>query len=84
MQGESRVKTRQIREILSQQLKHKQVPKTGTEPGVQKGKRSLLAFHTHCKCPMETTHNSVKVKLAIKVMTFVESLISSEVTAGQV
>ena len=32
-------------------------PKMGTEPGVRKGKRSLLAFHTRCKCSMETTHN---------------------------
>ena len=27
------------------------------------------------KCPMETTHNSVKVKLGIKVIQLVESLI---------
>ena len=34
---------------------------------------------------METTYNSVKVKLGIKVMNLVESLISWEVTvAGQV
>ena len=32
-------------------------PKMGTEPGVRKGKRSLLACHTRCKCSMETTHN---------------------------
>ena len=32
---------------------------------------------------METTHNSVKVKLGIKVMKLVESLIGSEVTVGQ-
>ena len=32
-------------------------PKMGTEPGVKKGKRSLLACHTRCKCSMETTHN---------------------------
>ena len=25
--------------------------------GVRKGKRSLLACHTRCKCSMETTHN---------------------------
>ena len=37
----------------------------GTEPGVRKGKRSLLACHTRCKCSMEATHNSVKVKLGI-------------------
>ena len=58
-------------------------PKIGTEPGVRKGKRSLLASHTRCKCSMETTHNSVKVKLGIKVMKLVESLIGREVTVGQ-
>ena len=79
----SRVKKRQVRGIWSQQLEHKQVPKRGTEPGVQKGKRSLLASHTRCKCSMETTHNSVKVKLGIKVMKLVESLIGWEVTVGQ-
>ena len=79
----SRVKTWQVRGIWSQQLEHKQVPKWGTEPGVRKGKRSLLASHTRCKCSMETTHNSVKVKLGIKVMKLVESLIGREVTVGQ-
>ena len=58
-------------------------PKMGTEPGVRKGKRSLLASHTRCKCSMETTHNSVKVKPGIKVMKLVESLIGREVTVGQ-
>ena len=53
----SRVKTWQVLGIWSQQLEHKQVPRWGTEPGVRKGKRSLLACHTHCKCSMETTHN---------------------------
>ena len=52
-----RVKTWQVRRIWSQQLEHKQVPQWGTEPGVRKGKRSLLACHTRCKCSMETTHN---------------------------
>ena len=79
----SRVKTWQVRGIWSQQLEHQQVPKWGTEPGVRKGKRSLLASHTRCKCSMETTHNSVKVKLGIKVMKLVESLIGREVTVGQ-
>ena len=32
---------------------------------------------------MKTTHNSVKVKLGIKVMKLVESLIGWEVTVGQ-
>ena len=79
----SRVKTWQIRGIWSQQLEHRKVPKMGTEPGVRKGKRSLLASHTRCKCSMETIHNSMKVKLGIKVMKLVESLIGWEVTVGQ-
>ena len=54
-------------------------PKWGTEPGVRKGKRSLLASHIRCICSMETTHNSVKVKFGIKVMKLVESLIGREV-----
>ena len=76
----SRVKTWQVRGIWSQQLEHKQVPKWGTEPGVLKGKRSLLACHTRYKCSMETTHNSVKVKVGIKVMKLVERLIGWEAT----
>ena len=58
----SRVKTWQVRRIWSQQFEHKQVPKLGTEPGVRKGKLSLLACHTRCKCSIETTRNSVKFK----------------------
>ena len=53
----SRVKTWQNRGIWSQQLEHKQVLQWETEPGVRKGKRSLLACHTRWKCSMETTHN---------------------------
>ena len=53
----SRVKTWQVRGIWSQQLEHKQVSQWGTEPGVRKGKRSLLACHTRCKCSIETAHN---------------------------
>ena len=79
----SRVKTWQARGIWSQQLEHKQVPKHWTEPCVRKGKCSLLACHTRCKCSMETTHTSVKVKVGIKVMKLVESLIGWEVTVGQ-
>ena len=79
----SRVKTWQVRGIWSQQLEHKQVPKWDTEPGVRKGKRSLLACHTRRKCSMETTRNSVKVKVGIKVMKLVESLIDWVVTVGQ-
>ena len=58
-------------------------PKRETEPDVRKGKRSLLASHTRCKCSVESTHNSGKVKLGIKVMKLVESLIDWEVTVGQ-
>ena len=78
----SRVKTWQVRGIWSQQFEHTQVPKKGTEQGVQKFKLSLLACHTRCKCSMETTHNSVKVNLGMKVMKLVESLIGWEVTVG--
>ena len=52
----------------------------GAAPGVRKGKHSLLASHTRCKCSMENTRNSVKVKPGIKVMKLVESLIGWEVT----
>ena len=83
IQGEKSSKTWQVRVIWYQQLENKQVSKRGTEPGVRKGKCSLLACHTRCKCSMETTHNSVKFKLGIMVMKLVESLISWEVTAGQ-
>ena len=58
-------------------------PQKGVEPGVRKGKRSLLVSHTRCKCFMETTRNSVKIKLGIMVMKFVGSLIGWEVTVGQ-
>ena len=58
--------------------------KGGSKPGVWKGKRSLLACQTHCECSLETTHNSVKVKLGIKVMTFREGLISREVTCWSI
>ena len=64
----SRVKTWQVQGIWSQQLEYKQVPKRGTEPCARRGKRSLLACHTRCKCSMETTHNSMKVKFGIKVI----------------
>ena len=74
-----RKKTRQVRENWSKQLEHKKSQKI-TEPGVWKGKRSLLSYPIRYKCSMETTRNSVKVKLGIKVMKLVESMISLEVT----
>ena len=57
--------------------------KWGAEPGVRKGKRSLQAFHARYKCSMESTQNSVKVKLGIKIMILMERLIGWEVTVGQ-
>ena len=39
----------------------------GAEPGVRKGKRSLLAYHTRRKCSMETSLNSVKVKFVMVI-----------------
>ena len=45
----SRVKTWQIQGIWYQHLEHKQVPKWGTEPGVRKGKHSLMACFTRRK-----------------------------------
>ena len=39
---------------------------------------SLLACHTRCKCSIETTRNSEKVKPGIKVMTSVKSVIGWE------
>ena len=41
-----------------------------TGPGVLRSRRSVLACHTLCECSMETTRNSVKVKLGIRVMKF--------------
>ena len=63
-----RENTLQVRLNWSQQLEHKQVLKKVTEPGVRKGKSSLLASHTRCKCSMETSRNSVKVKPGIRIM----------------
>ena len=76
----SREKTRQVLEYWSQQLEHEQVPKSGTEPGVRNGTRSLLTCHNRCKRSMVTTRNPVKVKLGIKVMKLEESLIGWDVT----
>ena len=42
--------------------------KGGTEPGVQKRKRSLLASHIRWKCSIKITRYSVKAKPDIKVM----------------
>ena len=55
-----------------------QDPQIGTEPCVRRDKRSLLACHTRRKCSIETTRNSMKVKLGI--MKLVESVIGWEVT----
>ena len=61
-------------------MEHKQVLKSGTEPGIWKGKRSLLACHNRCKRSMETNRNSVKVKFGIKVIKLVESLVGGDAT----
>ena len=50
----------------------------GTETGVRKVKLSMRACHTRCKCSMETTRIFVKVKLGIKVLEFVKSLIGGK------
>ena len=55
-------------------------PKLRTEPGVRKGKRSLLACLTHYKCSVETTRNSAKVNIGNKVIKLVESMIGLGVT----
>ena len=51
--GEKSIKDKAARENWSHQLAQKQVPKKGggAEPGVPKGKRSLLACHTRCIAP---------------------------------
>ena len=67
------------RKNWSHQLKHEQFPK-GTERGVRKAKRSLLACHTRCKCSIETTRNSMNVKLGINVIKLLKRLIGMEVT----
>ena len=72
IQGEKLSKATESSSHQSQQLEHKQVSKRGTEPGVRKGRRSLLACHTRCKCSLQTTHNSVK--LGIKVVKLVKIL----------
>ena len=59
IQGEKSSKNKESSRYLVSILEHKQVPKRGTQPGVRKGKRSLLACHTRRKCSMETTRNSV-------------------------
>ena len=46
-----------------------------TEPGVRKGKRSLMACRARYKWSVETTHNSVKHKIGIKITTLVKRLI---------
>ena len=49
------------------------------EPIVRKGKRSLFAFHAGCKYFIETTRNSLKIKLGINVKKFLKSLIGWKV-----
>ena len=73
----SEEKTRQVRETGLNNLCISKSPKKGgrnQESG--KGKRSMLACHTRCKCSMETTRNSVKVKIGIRFMKLVKNLIA--------
>ena len=50
--------TWQDQERMISILEQMQVP-NGTESGVQRSKRPLLASRTRCKCPMETSWNKV-------------------------
>ena len=75
IQGKSREKTRQVRENWSQQFEHMWVS-NGREQGVRKGEHALPAYHTRCKCSMETTRNLMNVKLGYQLM---KSLIGMEV-----
>ena len=80
IQGEKSSKDMASSRNLVSRIGAQASPKKGTEPGVRKVKSSLLASHTRCECSLETTRISVKVKLVIKVMQLVESLIGWEVT----
>ena len=78
----SRVETWQVRGNWSQQLEHKQVPQWGTEPGVRKV--SVPCWHATpvANAPLKPLIIG-EVKLYIKVVKLVESLIGWEVTVGQ-
>ena len=78
-QVKNREKTRQIRENCSQKRSISE-SKKGTKQCFRQGKRSLLACHTRCQCFMETTRNSLKVKLGFRVIKLGKSLIGLEVT----
>ena len=58
-------------------------PKKGDENQGPEVKRSPVGMSHPLQMLHGTTHNSVKVKLGIKVMKLVESLIGWEVTLGQ-
>ena len=62
IQGEKSSKDTASSKNLVSTIEAEASPKRGTEPGVRKGKSSLLASHTRCKCSTSTTRNSVKVK----------------------
>ena len=79
-QGEKSGKTSNFEKNCLNNRSISKSPKNETEPGVRKGKPSLLSCHTRCECSILTTRNSVKNKLSIKVMKVVESLICWEVT----
>ena len=62
-------------------MEHKQVQKwDGTT--YPEGKSLLLTCHTCCKCSIENTRNSMKVKLGIKVINLMKSLVGMKVTVG--
>ena len=77
IQGAKSIKDTASPENCSKRLEHKQVPKWG-EPAVRMSTRSQLTCNTHCKCFAETTRNSIKVKLGVKVMKLVKSLIGMD------
>ena len=78
-QGAKSKKDTAVRENLSQQLEHKQVPRKGRNQ--VSGRVRLPCWHATpvTKCSfMETIRNSVTVKLGINVMKSVKSLIGWE------
>ena len=68
IQGEKSSKDMASLRNLVSTIEAQASPKRGTETGIRKSKRSLLACNTRHKCSMETCRNFVKVKVGIKVM----------------
>ena len=61
------------RGYLYNNREHMQVPKGGQNQVSIMGKWYMLVCHIRCKCSIETSRNSVKVKFCIKVILFVLS-----------